>query len=57
MFNENEIPLELRDKIFGDEAGSMSSTYNGYLKKANQTSISVIVKYSSFKSIWNYVHI
>jgi serine/threonine protein kinase len=55
--HENQIPLVLTDKIIGDEAGSMSSTYNGYLKPSNQSSISVIVKYSSFQSIWNYVHI
>lgn len=55
--HENEIPLVLTDKIIGDEAGSMSSAYNGYLNNTNQSSISVIVKYSSFKSIWNYVHI
>ncbi len=54
---ENKIPLVLSDKIIGDEAGSMSSTYNGYLNTTNQSSISVIVKYSSFKSTWNYVHI
>jgi serine/threonine protein kinase len=53
---ENTIPLVLTDKIIGDEAGSMSFTYNGYLNTSNQSSISVIVKYSSFKSIWNYVH-
>ncbi|CAF4738044.1 unnamed protein product, partial [Rotaria sp. Silwood2] len=33
-----------------------SSTYNGYLNETNQRIISVIVKYSSFKTIWNYVH-
>jgi len=55
--HENKIPLVLTDKIIGDEAGSMSSTYNGYLKSTNESSISVIIKYSSFKSIWNYVHI
>ncbi|CAF3316902.1 unnamed protein product [Rotaria socialis] len=54
--NENEIPLVLTDKIIGNQAGSMSSTYNGYLKINNQTKISVIIKYSSFKTIWNYVH-
>ena len=54
--NENETPLVLIDKILGEEGGSMSSTYNGYLKIDNHTIISVIVKYSSFKSIWNYVH-
>ncbi len=31
--HENKIPLVLTDKIIGDEAGSMSSTYNGYSKK------------------------
>jgi len=55
--HENKIPLVLTDKIIGDEAGSMSSTYNGYLKQSNESSISVIIKYSSFNSIWNYVHI
>jgi len=55
--HENEIPLVLTDKIIGDESGSMSSTYNGYFLISNQSSIPVIIKYSSFKSIWNYVHI
>ncbi|CAF3462712.1 unnamed protein product, partial [Rotaria sp. Silwood2] len=54
--NENKIPLILTNKLIGDDAGSMSSTYNGYLNLTNNNIISVIVKYSSFKSIWNYVH-
>lgn len=54
--NENDIPLVLTNKIIGDAAGSMSSTYNGYLKFSNQNSVSVIVKYISFKSVWYYVH-
>jgi len=55
--NENNIPLILTEKIIGDDAGSMSTTFYGYLKKINSNVISVVVKYSSFKSIWNYVHI
>jgi serine/threonine protein kinase len=54
--NENNIPLILTEEILGDEAGSMSSTFYGYLKQNDETVISVVVKYSSFKSIWNYVH-
>lgn len=55
--DEHQIPLVLTAKLIGDEAGSMSSTYHGYLTMTNHTSTSAIVKYSSFKSIWNYVHI
>jgi len=47
--HENQIPLVLKNKIIGDEAGSMSSIYNGYFLKSNQSLISVIIKYSSFK--------
>jgi serine/threonine protein kinase len=54
--SEHKIPLILKEKLVGDEAGSMSSTYNGYLKVSNDSLISVIIKYSSFKSLWNYVH-
>lgn len=54
--HENQIPLILTNKITDDEAGSMSSTYNGYLKLSHDRLISVIIKYSSFKSIWYYVH-
>ncbi|UJR24138.1 hypothetical protein I4U23_027104 [Adineta vaga] len=53
---KNDIPLVITDKITGNEAGSMSSTYNGYLKLNNESEISVIIKYSSFKSNWNYIH-
>ncbi|CAF1507210.1 unnamed protein product [Rotaria sp. Silwood1] len=53
--NENKIPLILTDKLIGSEAGSMSSTYNGYLNLTNNNIISVIVKYSSFNTMWNYV--
>lgn len=53
---KNKIPLTLTNKLIGDEAGSMSSTYNGYLNINNERNLSVIVKYSSFKTTWNYVH-
>ncbi|CAF1248011.1 unnamed protein product [Adineta ricciae] len=52
-----QIPLVITGEILGNEAGSMSSTYHGYLKFTNHTQLSVIVKYLSFKSVWNYVHI
>lgn len=55
--NEHQIPLVLTAKLIDDEAGSMSSTYHGYLTTTNHTPTSVIIKYSSFKTIWNYVHI
>lgn len=53
--HEHRIPLVLTDKLLDDQSGSMSSTYNGYLNMTNDSSTSVIVKYSSFKSTWNYV--
>ncbi|CAF1004839.1 unnamed protein product [Rotaria sordida] len=53
--NENKIPLILKKKLIDNEGGSMSSTYDGYLNLDNKTNQSIIVKYSSFKTIWNYV--
>lgn len=42
--------------MIDDDAGSMSSTYYGILRMHDDHQHSVVVKYSSFKSIWNYVH-
>ena len=53
---EHNIPLILKNKLIDNESGSMSSTYDGDFKSSNGSLISVIIKYSSFKSTWNYVH-
>lgn len=54
--SKNNLPLVLTEKIHDNEAGSMSSTYFGYLKTSNQTRISIVIKYSSFQTTWNYIH-